>query len=164
MMFVRVVSMTPDEYIRLIKRGMLNDYPLAGTRQEKLDSVFVDDLKASSGISVFRVGGAITEKRIVVSVAAGRNKPGHVDYVVFGMGAEFVAIQRDGDTPDAGVNRMHFDVYNADDDEIINFADNVAGAERKRLTKDEVVAEIRNSIRNGYMDKSDINFDIDDYG
>ena len=59
---------------------------------------------------------------------------------------------------------MHFDVYNADDDEIINFADNVAGAERKRLTKDEVVAEIRNSIRNGYMDKSDINFDIDDYG
>ena len=100
----------------------------------------------------------------MVSVAAGRNKPGHVDYVVFGMGAEFVAIQRDGDTPDAGVNRMHFDVYNADDDEIINFADNVAGAERKRLTKDEVVAEIRNSIRNGYMDKSDINFDIDDYG
>ena len=50
MMLVRVVSMTPDEYIRLIKRGMLNDYPLAGTRQEKLDSVFVDGLKASSGI------------------------------------------------------------------------------------------------------------------
>lgn len=138
----------------------MNEYPNDGTDSEKLDSKFVKSLRNNQSISVFRVGNGITDSRIAAALAATRMHLGPINYVLFD-GSECVAIQCDGETPDAGVNAAHYDIQNVGDAGIIELADIMVRGSAVELTKNQVYDEVMRSIENGYMNESDVRFKLD---
>lgn len=149
-----------DDFLRAVTRGSVNSYPKHGTDDEKLDSTLVKHLRRSSDISVFRVGNGITVERIVAALAATRDYPDCIDYVKFGIG-EYVAVPCGGNTPDEGVNAVHYGIHDLNDDEVIGFADMVADEYVTRVAEGDVVDAVRSSIRNGYIRASDVKFNIE---
>ena len=148
-----------DDFLRIVTRGMVDSYPRHGTNDEKLGSRLVWNLRRSLDVSVFKVGYGITDIRIVAALAATRDRPGRIDYVVFGMGG-YVAVFCEGSTPDEGVNAVHYGIYDLNDNEIVGFADMIADEDVMRLTEDEVIDAIKESVLNGYISESDINFNL----
>ena len=149
-----------DDFLRVVTQGSVDKYPIYGTNDEKLVSGLVSYLRRTTDISVFRVGNGVTAVRIAAALAATRDNPSHIDYVVFGIG-EYVAVPCEGNTPDEGVNAVHYGIRDLSDDEVIGFADMVASESVTRIAERDVVAAIKTSIRNGYMRESDVKFNIE---
>ena len=82
---------------------------------------------------------------MAAAFAVGRRHPGPVDYVLFGSD-ECMAVQCEGDTPDEGVNAVHYNIRDLNDEEIISFADMLVDKMSTRIPKPEVNDAIKDSI------------------
>ena len=69
-----------------------------------------------NALSVYRVENETGRERVIVALAANRDNLANLDYAIFddaGLASIGVAInQPDGQTPDLGVNRLHYDLAN----------------------------------------------------
>lgn len=141
-----------NDFMRIVTQTRVLNYMQAETVEEKLSSDLVADLRRHSQISVFMVGGTITAERIAAAVAAARRKPGTIDYILFDMGTH-IAVQCDGDTPDKGVNAVHYNVASLGDDQIIEFADMLVNNDVLSISGVALRNAIMDSVRRGYMSK-----------
>lgn len=120
----------------------------------------VADLRRYDAVSVFMVGGAITEMRIAAAIAATRQFVKPMGYVLLDIGG-YLAVCCEGTTPDDGVNAVHSDIPNLDDAAIVEFADMIVDGDVTELTEDDVINAVKDSVRSGYMEKSRIKFKIE---
>ena len=86
------------DFFRGVPRRSVDIYPKSGTYDEKLASRLVTDLRRNTTISVFRVGGDITELRIAAAIAATRQSAKPISYVMLDIGG-YLAVPCEGNTP-----------------------------------------------------------------
>ena len=151
--------MTADLF-RGVEQDDIDDYPVSGSIQEKLDSRLVDSLRRYTAVSVFKVGGDITKLRIAAAIATMRSSARSMSYVLLDSG-EHLIIRCEGTTPDDGVNAAHGDMPILDDAEIVELADIIVGKRVFEFTREEIVNAVRESVQKRYIDKECIRFKIE---
>ena len=149
-----------DDFMRFVTQSRVEEYKLCNTNTEKIASRLISSLREHTDISIFRVGGGMPIMRVAAAFAVGRRRPGSVDYVLFGTD-ECMAVQCEGDTPDEGVNAVHYNIRDLNDEEIIEFADMLVTKKVTRIPEPDVIDAVKASIVNGYMRESDVNFRLD---
>ena len=111
-------------------------------------------------LSVYAVTDVADKKRVAVALAAARDEITLMDYVVFeGSGLESPGIsirQTEGDTPDAGVNRLHHDLKNLTVKRLARLTEIVSNGEHKRIPRRDIKTSLCEAARGGHLNMARI--------
>ena len=110
-----------------------------------------------NALSVYRVENETGRERVIVALPANRDNLANLDYAVFddaGLASIGVAInQEDGQTPDLGVNRLHYDLANLTAQRLVHLAQVISSREHARIPGREIEAGLRRAVQSGALDR-----------
>jgi hypothetical protein len=146
---------------QFVRAGLRHDRWLETEGREPLDfpaDVLTDLKTIGDELSVFEVSGAITAERIAIALAAGppKREPAKTTYAVFDREAvEQLGIEikkTDGDTIDAAVNLVHYDVHVGTTRNLIGLAGVIARSTPISILKKDVTQLLKKGFENGQLD------------
>lgn len=147
-----------DVFVRLVGSAAVDEYKECSTFEKKLNSKLVKKTLESVGVSVFNLSG-ITVERVVAAVTASRSSPGNASYLEFGSSV-IVPEQTPGDTPDAGVNALHYEFRDLSESNLVDLADCMVEGRRGSMNSEQIRNACRDSIRAGHMETSAVKYDL----
>ena len=133
--------------------------------RDELQSDALGDLQTKDNtISVYRVDNEQDAERVIVALAANREYVANLDYAIF-EDAEFDSIdievsQNEGETPDAEVNKLHYDLTNLTARKLVQLAQVVSSGRHSRILKKTVEVRLRRALVAGYLDKGRLKPDL----
>ena len=90
-------------------------------------------------LSVYRVENKTGRERVIVALAANPDNWANLDYAIFadaGLASIDVAInQQDGQTPDLGVNILHYDLANLTAGRLVQLPQVISSGEHTRIPR-----------------------------
>ena len=125
---------------------------------------FLDLQPKENALSVWRVENEENINRIIAALAANRSHLAHFDYVIFEkeglscIGVE--SLHTKGETSDAEVNELHYDLVQLTVRKLAALADLVAAGNHCRTSKKEIKDLLWQGIQAGYLNDQDISSSI----
>ncbi len=103
--------------------------------------------------------------RVLAAIAAGRDKPGEIDYAIFdSMILKKVGInveQIEGDTADQEINKLHLDLTQLKAEQILFLAEYVQKEGiLERISKREITQSLTTGLEKGKLLKSKVNLKL----
>jgi len=146
---------------QFVRAGLRHNRWLETEGREPLDfpaDVLTDLRTTGDEISVFEISGAVTAERIATAFAAapGKKEPAQTTYAVFDRAAvEELGIdikKTDGDTIDAAVNLLHYDLHVGTTRKLIELAGVIAGSTPIPILKKRVEELLKGGFERGHLD------------
>ena len=148
-------------YLRRVDKNKHDEYNRYTTREEKLNSALVADLRNYSAVSLYR-SGSMSELRIVLgSLSNARHLDSLYHYVLLPDGDIIVLCDEAQSMPTGAlsdVNALHYDHTLSSDDAIIDLADKIARSELYPVSKQDIINEAWNCINNEGIPESAFRF------
>ena len=144
-------------FLRLIKEARWYAYPdISWLQPGELQADVLADLGTTRGnLSVFDVSQSIDAERIAIALAARRQSLQALDYIVFDDGIleplALSATKSGGETPDSGVNAVHYDVQNITAGVLVNLASELAQIDPTGLSRSSVKRKLIKGINEGRL-------------
>ena len=145
-------------FLRIIRRGRWQKRPEPDWPKDSgLPSDALGDMQTSRcRLSVYAVTDAIGGRRVAAAMAATREWISNVEYAVFEdfeLESLGISVQHTlGDTPDDGVNGLHYDLGNLTANRLSQLAEIISTGEIRRMTWSDVRALLADEIRAGLVD------------
>jgi hypothetical protein len=145
----------------LVRGGLRDDRWLEteGCAPLDLPADAIADLRTTdNALSVFEVTEAISAERSAIALAAApvKKEPDHIAYAVFDSAAvEALGIaitKTPGDTIDAVVNQLHYDLQVGTAGKLLNLAALIASVPIVPVTKKRVGELLKAGFENGHLD------------
>ena len=138
-------------------------------KADEIGGLQADALKnfktTENALSVFKLNDNDIEKsvtRVLIAIACGRDKTDKIDYALFDdeiLNTLNIKVnEKDGDTPDSDVNKLHIDLHSLTGDAICKLAGFIQNfGELHRLWPKDVEKAIRKGIEEGHLEVTNIN-------
>ena len=146
-------------FLRITRQARWLKHPdLEWLSQGELQSDALGDLQTrDNALSVYRVDGKKDAERVVVALAANRDNLANLDYAIFEdvdvASIDIEISQNEGETPDAEVNELHYDLANLTARRLVQLAQVISLGEHSRMPKKTVQVRLRRALLAGYLDK-----------
>jgi hypothetical protein len=113
-----------------------------------------------NALSVYEVKNDAEAIRVATALAATRDHVDHFSYAVF-EGSQLPKLgiepdRQDGDTPDAEVNKLHYDLQHLTVEKLSGLAQLISQGELRRILKKQMLSHLLKSIEDGNLDRSRI--------
>lgn len=144
--------------LRIIRRGRWQKRPEPDWPKDSgLPSDALGDMQTSRcRLSVYAVTDAIDGQRVATAMAGTREGISNIDYAVFEdseLESLGISVQHTlGDTPDDGVNGLHYDLGNLTARRLAQLAEIVSVGEIRRMAWSDVRTLLIDEIRAGLVD------------
>jgi len=150
-------------FLRIIRQARWFAYPdIPWLAPGELQADALSDLRTEgNSLSVWLVGSDPDERRIVVALAANRERLDVFDYVVFedtrlvGLGVHIAPV--DADTPDAAVNQFHRELRNLTVRQLAELAVVVSVGRRQRTLPKSVKSRLIEALQAGTLNRGKLN-------
>ena len=145
-------------FLRIVRRSRWQKRPeFDWPKDSGLPSDAFGDIQTSRcRLSVYAVTDAIDGQRVATAMAATREGISNIDYVIFeDSELELLGISvqhTPGDTPDDGVNKMHYDLGNLTARRLAQIAEIVSVGEIRRIAWSNVRTLLIDEISAGLLD------------
>ena len=146
-------------FLRVVRQGRWLRFPdIPWLPVDELQADALSDLTTEkNGLSVYRVEGDGDRQRIIIALAATRDKPGNLDYVIFDD-ANMLALgitpeYREGETPDQSANKLHWELRNLTVNHLSGLATILAAGEHERVQKKVIKARLRGALRSSLLER-----------
>ena len=149
-----------SRFLRVVRQGRWLRFPdIPWLPVGELQADALSDLKTEkNGLSVYRVEGDGDRERIIIALAATRDNPGNLDYVLFddanmlalGIKAEY----EEGTTPDQSANKLHWELRNLTANHLSGLATILAAGEHERVQEKDIKAWLQDALRSSDLQRS----------
>ena len=121
----------------------------------------LDDLRTKgNALSVFEVNDPASVERIVVAFASTRMNPDHIGFAVFdGNAVAGLGIQLQktpGNTADAAVNALHYDLQQLTANQLAALANVVAEGTTDLILKKRLTELLKDELATGRLDRNEV--------
>ena len=145
------------KFLRKVRRVKWIKHPAADWPEDSgLSCDALDDMQTEEcSLSVYAIADAADRKRVAVALAATREEISLMDYTVFdGSGLKSLGItvrQTKGDTPDMGVNGLHYDLGNLTVKRLAQLTEIVSTGEHERILRQDIKTSLHEAARDGRL-------------
>lgn len=152
------------KFLRKVRRGKWVKHPSDDWPEDSgLSCDVLDDMQTNEcALSVYAITDATDRKRVAVAMAATKQEIALVDYIVFdGSSLESLGVtiqQTKGDTPDSGVNELHYDLGNLTLKRLAQLTEIVSAGEHERIRRSDVKELLCAAARSGQLNVASIKF------
>lgn len=146
-------------FLRVVRQSRWHKYPeINWLPNGDLQADALRDLPTSdNALSVYRIENETDRKRVIVALAANREALANLDYAIFEdnpLASIGITInQQEGQTPDVGVNKLHYDITNLTVGRLVQLAQVVSLGEHVRIPRKEIKTGLRQAVRAGTVDR-----------
>ncbi len=145
--------------MRTTRQARWLKYPdLEWLSQDDIQSDALLDLRTEDNkLSVYKVENEADTERVIIALAATRENLSNLDYAVFEdstlASTDITISQQNGETPDAEVNKLHYDLANLTVRKLVLLAQAVSSGEHARMPVKEIKARLQRAIRAGTLNQ-----------
>lgn len=133
--------------------------------QDEIQGDAMLDLQTEDNkLSVYRVQSDEEAERVVLALAANRLNLANLDYALFEdtilIPLDIALVQQAGQTPDDGVNELHYNLTNLTVDRLAKLAVLVSAGQHTRVPRKNIRTRLHQAIRAGTLDRDKLNPDL----
>lgn len=146
-------------FLRSIRQARWLKYPdLNWLPHGELQGDALRDLQTTdNALSIYKVESEGDKERIVIGLAATKDNVANLDYAIFedskfsvlGIAAE----EREGDTPDIEVNKLHCELRNLTVGLLAQLAQVVSMGKHNRILKKQIKSGLQAAVNAGMVDR-----------
>lgn len=148
------------QFLRTTRHGRWHKKPgMDWLADDEIQGDALNDIRTHEcSLSVYGVDSEASIERVVVALAASRDRVTNLDYVVFedtnlpSLG--ITVLSTTGQTPDMLANSLHYDLGHLTADRLAGLAKIISGGKHKRVEKSIVKTMLREAADAGILDRT----------
>lgn len=153
-------------FLRSVRRGRwLNPPEMSWLGDEDIQGDALCDIQTQGcKLSVFRADTEVVTQRVVMALAATKDRIANVDYAVFEdsrlESLDITIQQTEVGTPDNMVNSLHYELGNLTVKQLANLAKIIATSTHERTQQARIRSGLLESVSNGRLNREKIKPDL----
>lgn len=154
------------QFLRAVRQGRWLTHPhWPGLQPGQVQADALGDLTTTKNrLSVFRVESDSEIAMVTVALASNKKFLANIDYLLFDdshlESLEIEAIRNKGNTPDARVNELHYDLNIRDGSALLSFAQSISDGQVTRIYDYDLGPQLLDALTRGVIDRTYIDEEL----